>query len=62
MWSHPSRALVSGFAAAIAVGTLLLWLPVSVESGESPHLVDAVFTSASAMCVAGLVTVDTASH
>ncbi|WP_020524715.1 TrkH family potassium uptake protein [Catelliglobosispora koreensis] len=62
MWSHPSRALVGGFAAAIAVGTLLLWLPVSVESGESPHLVDALFTSASAVCVTGLVTVDTASH
>jgi potassium uptake TrkH family protein len=53
---------VAGFAAAIAVGTLLLWLPISVASGESAHLVDALFTSASAVCVTGLVAVDTAGH
>lgn len=62
MWAHPSRALVGGFAAAIAVGTLLLWLPIAAESGQQSHLVDALFTAASAVCVTGLVTVDTAGH
>lgn len=60
--AHPSRALVGGFLTAIAVGTVLLWLPFATESGEQPHLVDALFTSASAVCVTGLVTTHTETH
>jgi potassium uptake TrkH family protein len=62
MSAHPSRALVGGFLAAIAVGAALLSLPIATESGRQPHLVDALFTSASAVCVTGLVTTDTAQH
>jgi trk system potassium uptake protein TrkH len=50
------------FAVAIAVGTLLLSLPIATASGESATLIDAVFTATSAVCVTGLITVDTGSH
>lgn len=62
MWTHPSRVLVGGFALAIAAGTMLLWLPISTQSGVQAHFVDALFTAASAVCVTGLVSVDTAGH
>ena len=47
-----------GFAALIAVGTVLLMLPVSTRSG-SIAAVDALFTSTSAVCVTGLIVKDT---
>src|SRR5688572_11358802 len=62
MWAHPSRALVGGFMAAIGLGSVLLWLPIATESGQQPHFVDALFTSASAVCVTGLVLSDTDAH
>jgi trk system potassium uptake protein len=51
-----------GFAGAIAIGTGLLSLPWATRSGERPELVDALFTATSAVCVTGLVTVDTGSY
>jgi trk system potassium uptake protein TrkH len=62
VWAHPSRALAGGFAAVIVVGSMLLWLPFATEAGEQTHLVDALFTAASAVCLTGLATVDTAGH
>ncbi|EHK83089.1 Trk-type K+ transport system, membrane component [Saccharomonospora azurea SZMC 14600] len=59
---YPARVVAVSFAAAVAVGTVLLMLPVSVEPGESPDLVTAVFTSTSAVCVTGLIVVDTPGH
>ncbi len=50
--------LVLGFAGLIALGTLLLALPVSGGAGRVP-LIDALFTATSAVCVTGLATVDT---
>ncbi|MEV0396467.1 potassium transporter TrkG [Polymorphospora rubra] len=50
------------FAAAVAVGTGLLSLPVATRTGQRTDLVDALFTATSAVCVTGLVTLDTASH
>jgi len=49
--------LVGSFAALIAAGTVLLWLPCSQDGSVS--LLDALFTSTSAVCVTGLVVVDT---
>ena len=43
----------------VAVGTGLLLLPVSSADGQSASLLDSVFTATSAVCVTGLVTVDT---
>jgi trk system potassium uptake protein TrkH len=58
----PAQAIATGFGAAIAVGTLLLMLPVSSARGTGTGFVDALFTSTSAVCVTGLITVDTATH
>lgn len=48
------------FAGLIATGTVLLSLPVSWGPGRSIPVVDALFTATSAVCVTGLITVDTA--
>jgi len=58
-WGHPGPLLVGSFAGAIAVGTALLSLPVASTSGESIGLVDALFTSTSAVCVTGLIVKNT---
>ncbi len=59
---HPSQVVVTGFAAAILVGTLVLMLPAArVGEGGAPFLV-ALFTATSAVCVTGLVVVDTPSY
>lgn len=44
------------------VGTVLLMLPVATESGTATGPVTALFTAVSAVCVTGLVVVDTESH
>lgn len=59
---HPPRALVAGFAAVILTGALLLTLPVSSASGQSTHFLTALFTATSAVCVTGLVVVDTGTY
>jgi trk system potassium uptake protein TrkH len=59
---HPTRVVVLGFGSALVVGALLLSLPVAAESGEGTPLVSALFTAGSAVCVTGLVVVDTATH
>lgn len=59
---HPVRVVVGGFAAAILLGTALLRTPVASHSGESADLVTALFTATSAVCVTGLVVVDTAGY
>ncbi len=57
----PSRIIALGFLAVILSGALLLSLPVSHASGNSVSPLDALFTSTSAVCVTGLVTVTTAT-
>ena len=54
--------VVTGFAAALAVGSLLLWLPVASTGVGSASVVDALFTATSALCVTGLTTVNTPDH
>lgn len=61
-WLNPGRFLVLGFAAVILLGTILLLLPVSANPGVTIHPVDALFTSTSAVCVTGLIAIDTADH
>ncbi|MEW5945241.1 MAG: potassium transporter TrkG [bacterium] len=55
------RALASGFISAILIGAILLSLPVSGK-GKPVSALDALFTSTSAVCVTGLVTVDTGTR
>ncbi|WP_429141692.1 TrkH family potassium uptake protein [Anaerotaenia torta] len=61
-WLSPGRFLALGFAAVILLGTILLLLPVSANPGVTIHPVDALFTSTSAVCVTGLIAIDTADH
>lgn len=57
-----SLLLVAGFLGLIVIGSLLLMLPVASNNHEATPVVDVVFTATSAVCVTGLVTVDTADH
>lgn len=59
---NPAQVLVLGFSALILIGATLLNLPLASIDGKSIGFVDALFTSASAVCVTGLVVVNTASH
>jgi len=56
----PARIVIIGFALLIFIGTILLMLPVS-SMHERIGFVNALFTSTSAVCVTGLVVVDTGS-
>lgn len=57
-----SKALTFGFLIVIAIGTVLLMLPIAIKPGETPSLMTAFFTATSATCVTGLTLVDTATH
>ncbi|HPN38895.1 MAG TPA: potassium transporter TrkG [Melioribacteraceae bacterium] len=57
----PSRLFVLSFLATILLGALLLMLPAATTSGSN-NFIDALFTSTSAVCVTGLITVDTATY
>lgn len=59
---RPTQIIVSGFAATILIGAILLTLPISSQSRESIGLLNALFTATSAVCVTGLVMVDTATY
>lgn len=58
---HPATIVLASFLLAISLGTILLKLPVSTESGKIAWL-DALFTATSAVCVTGLAVVDTGSY
>ncbi len=54
---NPAQLFVISFLLMIFLGTLFLLLPKATHSGIS--LVDALFTATSAVCVTGLIVVDT---
>lgn len=56
---NPPRVLTLGFGSLILLGAILLNLPIATQNGESIGFVNALFTSASAVCVTGLVVVNT---
>ncbi len=58
----PTRIIVGSFLFVILVGTVLLALPIASKNNESISLIDAFFTSTSAVCVTGLTVVNTAAH
>lgn len=58
----PARLITLGFAFVILTGTVLLKLPVSVRDGAGVSWINALFTSTSAVCVTGLIAIDTAEH
>ncbi|MBC7087683.1 MAG: Trk family potassium uptake protein [Tissierellales bacterium] len=59
---NPPRSLALGFMLLIVIGAFLLNLPIASQDGKSIGIIDALFTSASAVCVTGLVVVNTATH
>lgn len=59
---HPARLVPLAFLAVILIGTLLLMLPHARAGGGSSPFVIALFTATSAVCVTGLVVVDTATY
>lgn len=58
----PARLALTVFASVIVVITALLSLPQATASGIRAPIADALFTATSAVCVTGLVTVDTATY
>ncbi|HIK19350.1 MAG TPA: ATPase [Leptolyngbyaceae cyanobacterium M33_DOE_097] len=58
-----SRTICIGFLAVITFGTLLLSMPfASTEAWTREHVLVALFTATSAVCVTGHVVVDTGSY
>ena len=60
----PAQTLVLSFVVLIAAGTLLLrYLPgIYADPAEGLDLLDSLFTATSAVCVTGLIVVDTATY
>lgn len=61
-YRRPAQVVVTAFAFAIMVGTVLLSLPVARSAEGAAPLTTALFTSTSAVCVTGLIVVDTPSY
>lgn len=59
---HPVTVLAFGFSVAILIGTMLLSLPFATADGDRVAFIDAVFTATSAVCVTGLVVLDTGTQ
>lgn len=53
---------MTAFGAAVMIGTGLLMLPAAQSGPEGAPVLTALFTATSAVCVTGLVTVDTATY
>jgi trk system potassium uptake protein TrkH len=53
----PQKMFILSFAITILIGAVLLWLPFSAGSGRI-SFIDALFMSASAVCVTGLAVLD----
>ncbi|SMB98963.1 trk system potassium uptake protein TrkH [Thermanaeromonas toyohensis ToBE] len=59
---NPTQVVVLGFAGLILTGALFLMLPISSASGIWTDFLTALFTATSAVCVTGLVVVDTGTY
>ena len=59
---EPARVMVIGFGLVILLGGLMLNLPIATKNGESIGLLNSIFTATSAVCVTGLVVVDTGTY
>ncbi|MFP3355465.1 Ktr system potassium transporter B, partial [Pseudoalteromonas sp. SIMBA_153] len=57
---HPAQFFILSFLVVVLVGALLLLMPNATTQPLS--FVDALFTATSAVCVTGLIVVDTATY
>jgi trk system potassium uptake protein TrkH len=58
----PYQILAAGFAGLILAGAVLLSTPFASATGTPVPFIDALFTATSAVCVTGLVVVDTGTR
>lgn len=56
---NPAQAIIVSFAFAIFIGSFLLYLPYARPAGGMMRYIDALFTATSAICVTGLIVLDT---
>lgn len=56
------QIIILGFVGVILLGALILMLPIASSSNSVTPFLKTLFTATSAVCVTGLVVVDTASH
>lgn len=59
---EPAQVMVIGFGVVVLFGGLILNLPIATKSGESVGFLNSLFTATSAVCVTGLVVVDTSTY
>ncbi len=59
---RPAQVFALGFAIIILIGAILLNLPIVTVTGKSIGFINALFTATSAVCVTGLVVVDTGTY
>ncbi len=58
---HPAQTILLSFLSVILTGTILLMMPFTTSPGNGLPILDALFTSTSAVCVTGLIVVNTAT-
>ena len=56
-----TQIIMLSFLLVIALGSVLLALPISAADGQAVPYIDALFTATTATCVTGLVTLPTVS-
>ncbi len=59
---RPAQVFALGFAVIILIGAILLNMPIVTVAGKSVGFINAIFTATSAVCVTGLVVVDTGTY
>lgn len=57
-----TQIILGSFLMTVLIGTVLLFLPISSNSGKPTDFLTCLFTATSSLCVTGLVVVDTATH
>lgn len=57
-----TQIIALGFLITIAVGSVLLMLPISSANGTYTPFIDSLFTATTSVCVTGLVVVNTFEH
>ncbi|MBN2601567.1 MAG: TrkH family potassium uptake protein [Candidatus Marinimicrobia bacterium] len=59
--SHPAQTIAFSFIIIILLGTIFLMLSISTADNSRIGIVNSLFTATSAVCVTGLIVVDTAT-
>ncbi len=54
----PVRIIALGFALVILLGSVLLYMPFSIQDGVEVRYIDTLYTATSAVCVTGLIAID----